>query len=103
MMRASEPATKRYKEVCNEFPYLVILAKSATPGKVQLMVVHTIVGNKSLGEYVVAFSLVGNLDPPSLVSINIDIAFVAEGNKICLTITEVLLRAAAGDLAHSKN
>ena len=34
IMPASEPAAKNYKKVCEAFPNLAILTKSATPGKV---------------------------------------------------------------------
>ena len=49
-----------------------------------------------------AFVLAGNQDPPSAVSINMDIAFATEGEKIRIPITKVLLRAASNDLARSK-
>ena len=48
------------------------------------------------------FALGGDLIPPSVVSIKMDIAFAADGNKISLQITEVLLRAAVGNLTRSK-
>ena len=38
-----------------------------------------------------------------MVSINIERAFTGNGKKICLLTTDVLLRAAAGELAKSKN
>ena len=98
-MRASEPAAKNYKNICEDFPNLSILTKSATPGTVQLKFDHTAVGNKSLGESVVAFSLAGDLSSPSVVSLKIDIDFAADGDKIRLLIVEVILRAADGDLA----
>ena len=66
------------------------------------MVNHTIIGNKSLGESVVAFALARDLSSPSVIYLKIDIPFSVEGNKICLPIAEVLLCAAAGDLARSK-
>ena len=47
-MRASEPDTEKYKNVCENFPNLGILTKSSTPGKVQLTFGYTTVGNKSL-------------------------------------------------------
>ena len=47
--RASEPAAKKFKKVCEDFPNLTILTKSATPGAVQLTFAHRIIGNKSLG------------------------------------------------------
>ena len=50
---ASEPAAKKYKKVCDDFPNLTILTKSTTPGKFQLMFVHSTVGNKYLGGSVV--------------------------------------------------
>ena len=102
-MRASEPAAKKYKKVCDNFPNLTILTKRSIPGEVQLTFTRETVGNKPLGESVVVFALAGNLDSSSVVSINTEINFASEGNKICLPITEVLLRAAAGNLAHSKN
>ena len=100
-MRASEPAAKNYKNICEDFPNLSILTKSATPGTVQLKFYHAAVGNKSLGESVVAFSLAGDLSSPSVVSLKIDIDFAADGDKICLLIAEVLLRAVVGNLARS--
>ena len=68
IMRASEPAAKNYKNVCEDFPNLAILTKRATPGKVQLMFSHATVGNKSLGESVVDFALAVDLSSPSVVS-----------------------------------
>ena len=80
-MRVIETAAKRYKKCYDDFPNIAILAKSATRGEFQLTFAHVTVGNKSFGESVMAFDLAGNQDPPSAVSINIDIAFVIEGNK----------------------
>ena len=102
IMRTSEPALKKYKKVCKDFPNLSILTKTATPGEVQLKFVHASVGNKSLGESVAAFALEGLLDSPYDVLVYINIAFAVYGDKIRFPITEVLLRAAAGDLARSK-
>ena len=48
------------------------------------------------------FALAGDLSSPSVISFNIEIAFVTDGENIHLLIAEVLLRAAAGDLARSK-
>ena len=103
VMRASKAAAKKYKRVCEYFPNIAILTKSATPGKIQLTFGHVSVGNKSLGESVVAFALAGYLSSPSVVSLKIDIAFSADRDKIRLPISEVLLRATAGGLACSKN
>ena len=102
IMRASDPAAKKYKKVCKEFPNLSILTKSSMPEKVQLTFRHATAGNKSLGESVVSFALAGNLRSTFVVSIKIYIAFSADGNKIRILITEVLLRAAVGNLARSK-
>ena len=99
VMRASDPAADKFKRVCEDFPNLAILTKSSTPGNIQLTFGHTAVGNKSLGEFVVAFALSGDLNSPSVISFKIEIAFAADGNKIRLRIAEVLLLAAAGDLA----
>ena len=101
-MRASDPATEKFKRVCEDFPNLNILTKSATLGETQLTFGHTAVGNNSLGESVVAFTLAGNLSSPSVISLKIKISFAPDGDKIHLPIAEVLLRAAAGDLARSK-
>ena len=101
-MRAREPATEKYKNVCEDFSNLGILTKSSTPGEVQLTFGHSTVGNKSLGESIQAFAPAGNLGSPSVILFNLKIAFAPEGEKIRLPITEVLIRAAAGNLARSK-
>ena len=36
IMRVSDPANEKFKRVCNDFPNITILAKSATPGEVQM-------------------------------------------------------------------
>ena len=102
-MHANEPAAEKFKRICEDFPNLAILTKSATPGQIQLTFGHAAVGNKSLGESVVAFAIAGDLISPSVISLKIEIAFAADGDKISLPIAEVLLRAAAGNLARSKN
>ena len=102
VMRASKPAADKFKRFCKDFPNTVILTKSATPGKIQLTPSHAAVGNKSLWESIVAFALAGDLISPPVVSLKIKITFAADGNKIRLMIAEVLLHAAAGNLAQSK-
>ena len=72
------------------------------PGKVQWTFAYTFVGNKYLGESVEAFALVGSLDSPSDILININIAFATDGDKIRLPITEVIFCATAGNLVRSK-
>ena len=62
IMCTSEPDTEKYKKVCEDFPNLAILNKSATPGEVQMTFAHASVGNKYLGEYVAAFSLAGSIN-----------------------------------------
>ena len=54
IMRASEPAKKKYKKVCEDFPNLAILTKSATTSKVQFNFGHATVRNKYLEESVVS-------------------------------------------------
>ena len=49
-----------------------------------------------------AFPLTGNISSPSVISFNIEIAFAADNDKTRLWIAEVLLCAAAGDLARSR-
>ena len=71
VMRTSEPAAEKYKRVCKDFPNIAILTKSAMLGKIQLTFGHAAVGNKSLGESSVAFSLAGNLRSPSVIYLKI--------------------------------
>ena len=98
-MHVVRPSAKNYKKVCEDLPDLAMLTKSTTPGKVQLMFGQATIGNKSLGEPIVAFALAGDLISTSVFPLKIDINFAADGDKISLPITEVLLRAAVGDLA----
>ena len=49
------------------------------------------------------FARDGDLSSPYVISLNIDINFSADGDKICIPIVEVILRTAAGDLERSKN
>ena len=72
------------------------------PGKVQWTFAYTSVGNKYLGESVAAFALVGSLDSPFDILININIALATDGDKIRLPITEVIFCATAGNLVRSK-
>ena len=57
VIRASKPATEKFKDIYNDFPNLSILTKSSTPGEVQLTFGHSTVGKNSLGETLQAFSL----------------------------------------------
>ena len=95
---ASKPAADKYKDVCEDFPNLGILTKSSTHGEIQLTFGHAAVGNKPLGESVVAFALAGDLGSPSVISFILEIAFATDGENIQLPIVEVLLSAASGDL-----
>ena len=67
----SQPAVEKNKKVCKDFPNLVILTKSATPGEIQLKFDHSAVGNNSLGRSVVVFALTGDLSSPSVISLKI--------------------------------
>ena len=49
VMRASKPAVKKYKRVCEDFPNIAILTKSAMPGDIWLTLGHAAIENKSLG------------------------------------------------------
>ena len=49
-----------------------------------------------------AFSLAGYLRSPSIIYLKIEVDFSTDGDKIYLPIVEVLLCAAAGNLARSK-
>ena len=102
VMCASDPAAEQYKRICEDFPNIAILTKSATPGEIQLTFVHAAAGNKSFGGSVVFFFLAGNLISPSVISLKIEIALAAECDKIRLPIAEVLIRAAGSNLACSK-
>ena len=99
VMHTSEQAADKFKKICEDFPNLAILTKSSTLGEMQLTFGHAAVGNKSFRESVVAFALAGNLSSPSVISLKIEIAFDADGNKIRLPIVEVLLHTDDGDLA----
>ena len=101
-MRLIKPSAKKFKRVYEDFPNLAILTKSATPGKIELTFIQTAVLNKSLGESVVAFVLAVNLSSPSVIHLEIKIAFCADRDKIRLPIAGVLLRATFGVLARSK-
>ena len=79
VIRASVPATEKFKDICNDFPNLAILKQSSTPGEVQLTFGHSTVENKSLGESLQDFALADDLGSPSVISINLDIAFATEG------------------------
>ena len=78
-MRTSEPVFEKYKKVCDNLPNIVVLTKSATPGKVQLTFAHVPVGKKFLWESVAAFALEVLIDSPSVILIDINIAFVMDG------------------------
>ena len=102
VMCASKPEVKMYKMVCEDFPNLVILTKSATPGKIQLTVGRADVENKSLGGSFLALTIVGDISSPSVIYLKIEIAFATGGNKIHLPIAEFLLRAATSNLTRSE-
>ena len=102
-MRTSDPDIKNYKKVRNNLPNIAIPTKNAIPGEVQLTFTNTSVGKKSLRESVAEFALAGSIDSPSVVSIDINIAFTINGKKIRHPIPEVLLHAAAGDLMRLNN
>ena len=46
VMRASEQATDKFKNICEDFPNLVILTKISTLGEVRLTFGHAAIGNK---------------------------------------------------------
>ena len=101
-MHTSEPTNEKFKCVCEDLPNMVILTRSTTPREEKMTFMHASVGNKSPGESVTPFTLVGSLEAPALVSINADIAFAYASNNIWLPVTEVLLLAAISNLAGSK-
>ena len=101
LMRTSEPANKKFKWVCKDFPNMAILTKSATPGKVQLTFAHVSVGNNYLGGSVTAFTLAVSVEAPAIVSIDSDIDFANTGENIQIPITKVLF-CAAGHLYRLK-
>ena len=61
MMLSDEPSGAKFKRVCADFPNIVLLTKSATPGNIQVTFVHVFVGNKSFRETFTAFTLAGSL------------------------------------------
>ena len=102
-MYSDESSGTKFKSVCADFPNIALLTKSITPGDIQFTFVHAFVGNKSLGETVTDFSLVGSLESPTVVSINDKRAFDRADEKICLPVTEVILNSAVDNLLRSKN
>ena len=101
-MRLDRLAGYMFKRLCVDFPNPAILDKGATPGKFQVVYVHASVGNKSLGETVTYFALAGLLEAPTMVSIGAERAGAGTRENIHLPTTEVLLRAAIGDLYKSR-
>ena len=102
-MRMSEPAGNKFKHVCNDLPNMAIFTKSATPENIQLMFEHASVRNKSLGESVTVFALAESIETLTVISINVDITFTIFGDKIWIPVIKILLFAAVGNLARSKN
>ena len=49
VVRASKPATEKFKDICTDFPNLALLTKNSTPGEIQITFGHSMFGNKSLG------------------------------------------------------
>ena len=98
----SDPANEKYKKVCDDFSNLAILTKSVMPGEVQLIFTHVSFRKNPLGESVAAFSLAGSLDSPYFVFIDINITFTIYSDKIRLLVSDILIRAAADNLARSK-
>ena len=66
ILRVSEPVAEKYKKVYKDLHNIMILTNSATPGEFHLTLVHTTVGNNSLGKSVVVFVLAGDLSSPSV-------------------------------------
>ena len=101
-MHTSDPANKKFKDVCEYFPNLAIPTKSSMPSNAQLTFANLSIGKKSLGGSVTTFAPEGSLNLFTSVSINSDIASSMAGDKIRLPIAEVIFRAADGDLVGSK-
>ena len=103
MMHSDKPARTKFKGVCVNFPNIALLAKSAMPGNIQVTFGHVSVGNKPLGQTVTIFFLVGYLKSLTVVYIGAERVFSRSIEKICLSVTEVLLHVAFGDFTRSKN
>ena len=71
VMRTRDLATEKYKRVCEDFPNLAILTKSAILGNIKLTFGHAAVGNKSLGESIVDFALACDLSSYSVISLSV--------------------------------
>ena len=102
-MRSDDLAGANFKRVCADFPNLMLLTKIATPGNIQVIFGHASVDKNSLWETVAAFFLAESLESPRVVSINSKRTFSSAGEKIHLPVAEVLLCAAASNLACLKN
>ena len=101
LMRTIKPANEKFKCMCEDFPNMAILTKSATPGKVQLTFAHVSVGNNYLGGSVTAFTLAVSVEALSVIYINSNIDFANTGRNIQIPITKVLF-CAAGHLYRLK-
>ena len=102
VMRASQLEAEKLWNFCKDFPNVAILTKSSPPGEIQLTFSQAAVGNKSLGESIVAFALADDPSSPSIILFNIEIAFATDSKNICLLIVEFLLCSGASDPARSK-
>ena len=101
-MRSDNQAGSKFNCVSTDLQNLTVLVKRATPGEIHATYAHAVVGNKSLGKTVTSCALAGSLKAPTKVSINIERNFSCGGKNINELMTEVLLRAAARDLAKLK-
>ena len=86
LMRANNPSNERLKHVWADLPNIAILTKIPMPEDVQVMFCPIIFVNKSLGETVTAFFLVGSSESMMFVAINTKRAFTSTGDKIRLTV-----------------
>ena len=68
--------------VRDNFPNISILAKSPTPGEVQLTFMHVYFRNKFLGGSIAALSLAGLIDSPSVVSVDFNITCAMDDDKM---------------------
>ena len=94
-MSSDELAGSKFKQLCADFPNLIILTKITTPGEFQVTHVHVSIGNKSIGETVTASALVGSPKATTVVLINAEHAFSDAGKNIHLPTTEFILCTAA--------
>ena len=76
-----------------------LLTKIEAPRKIQVTYTHVYVGNKFIQEIMPAFALAEYIEAPTVVTVNVECAFVDASDKIHIPTTKLLIHAAVGNLS----